>query len=57
MVEVEDEPFWEGQKLAPEVAALLMAAGLAPVARDHEYGRQYNVIYTPGGILPPSRRL
>ena len=57
LVEVEDESIWEGQKLASDVAALLMAADLAPVARDHEYGRQYNVIYARGGLLAPPSRL
>ena len=44
-LEVESEPFWEGQPLVNDVEAELRAAGLAPIARDFERSYQYNAIY------------
>jgi FkbM family methyltransferase len=45
MVEVEDKPFWTGQKTAPEVNRLLLRSGFIPVARDFEYKGQYNLVF------------
>ncbi len=44
-VEVEDQPFWTGQKLSGEVRSLLARSGLIPLARDFQSKQQYNVIY------------
>ncbi len=44
-VEVEDHPFWTGQKLSGEVRTLLARSGFIPLARDFQYKQQYNVIY------------
>jgi FkbM family methyltransferase len=45
MVEVEDEPQWQGQKLAPAVDALVTQFGLVADARDQEYPGQHNAMY------------
>jgi len=45
MVEVENAPIWEGQRLSGDVHALLHRAGFVAVARDFEYGAQYNVVF------------
>jgi FkbM family methyltransferase len=45
MIELEDRPFWIGQKLAADVRNLLADAGFMPLARDFEFNAQYNVIF------------
>ena len=44
-IEMEDDAFWVGQALAPQVKRLLFDAGFMPVARDFEFNGQYNVIF------------
>lgn len=44
-VEVEDQPFWVGQKLSGEVRGLMARSGFIPLARDFETKHQYNVVY------------
>lgn len=43
-IEVEDAPIWHGQMVTVEVIAQLLGHGLVPVARDIEYGTQYNIL-------------
>ena len=45
LIELEDQPFWIGQKLSADVRGLLAAAGFVPLARDFEYRGQYNMIF------------
>lgn len=45
IVEVERRPHWHGQRLAHEVDELLHASGFVELARDEEYGDQFNVVY------------
>jgi hypothetical protein len=51
-VEVETEPYWEGQVLADQVDNLLTECGFTPVLRDIEYANQYNVIYVRRELSP-----
>lgn len=45
LIELEDKPFWIGQKLSGDVRGLLLNAGFIPLARDFESSGQYNVIF------------
>lgn len=54
-LEVESQPFWEGQPLVGEVEAQLLAYGLIPIARDFERSYQYNAIYARG-LTPAMER-
>ena len=45
MVEVEDKPYWNGQKTSADVHNLLAEAGFIAVGRDFEYDGQYNVVF------------
>lgn len=50
-IEVEDRPFWEGQKTAPYIKSMLADHGLFPIARDFEYPNQYNILLTRYSIF------
>lgn len=50
-IEVEDHPFWNGQKLSAEVLRQLVGAGFMPLARDFETRRQYNLILAKPQVL------
>ena len=50
-VEVEDQAFWTGQRLAVDVKRLLIDAGFVPVARDFEYEGQYNLIFARWSVV------
>lgn len=50
-IEVEDHPFWNGQKLSAEVLRHLVGAGFLPLARDFETKRQYNLILAKPEVL------
>ncbi len=50
-IEVEDRPFWSGQKLSGEVLRQLVGAGLMPLARDFQSKRQYNLIFARPELL------
>ncbi len=45
LIELEDRPFWIGQKLSADVRNLLSGAGFMPLARDFEFSGQYNMIF------------
>jgi FkbM family methyltransferase len=45
LVEVEDRPIWNGQKLSSNVMGLLLEADFIPVARDFEFPGQHNVLF------------
>jgi len=45
LVEVEDYPFWEDQKLSSDIIKHLSNIGFLPVARDFEYNTQYNIVF------------
>ncbi len=45
MIEVESRPVWDGQWLAPDICAHLMARGLVPLARDFERRTQFNLLF------------
>ena len=45
LIELEDRPFWIGEKLAADVRNLLAGAGFVPLARDFEFSGQYNMIF------------
>ncbi len=51
-VEVEEQPFWEGQRLAADVDEHLCLAGYVPNMRDAEYEHQHNVKYVRAAALP-----
>ena len=54
MIEVETRPFWDGQWLAADVCAHLLARGLVPVARDFEFPNQFNMLWlSPDALLRP----
>ena len=51
IVEVENQPMWEGQWLDVDVAAHLRRCGLIPVARDiTPRSHQYNVVFVRAGL-------
>ncbi|MBL0749127.1 FkbM family methyltransferase [Nocardioides baculatus] len=50
-IEVEEEPFWEGQSLATDVISQLGDSGLIPVARDIEQPSQYNIVFASTRLL------
>lgn len=43
--EVEEHRYWKDQWLRQDVDTFFLEHGLVPVARDDEYGTQYNVVY------------
>lgn len=50
-IEVEENAFWEGQWLAWDVSRFLSELGFAPIARDFETHKQYNVVYVRKELL------
>lgn len=50
-IEVEEEPFWEGQALSTDVVAMVLDAGLVPVARDIENPDQYHIVFASARLL------
>lgn len=51
MVEVEDYPYWVGQKLFADVMSAFMDRNFVPVARDFEYDHQYNLVFVRRDLL------
>ncbi len=51
LIEVEDRPFWNGQKLAGDVMRHLVGAGFMPLARDFQSKGQYNLIFARPELL------
>ncbi|MGC1301973.1 MAG: FkbM family methyltransferase [Caulobacteraceae bacterium] len=45
LVEVEEHPYWEGQWLVDDVQAHLARLGFVALARDFEYGHQFNILF------------
>lgn len=45
LIEVEEERFWENQWLAGNVTEFMEDQGFEAVGRDHEYPKQYNILY------------
>lgn len=51
-VEVENHPFWAGQKDCADVARVLLEAGFIPIERDREYGdMQFNTLFVHQSLL------
>lgn len=45
LIEVEINPYWEGQWLCTDVCRFMAQKGFIPVARDFEYGQQFNILF------------
>ena len=51
-IETENFPFWQGQKLAGEITATLIAKGFVPISRDREYGdKQFNTVFIHSSLV------
>jgi FkbM family methyltransferase len=44
-IEVEERPYWAGQWLYGDIANFLRGHGFSAIARDFEFGNQFNVIF------------
>lgn len=53
--EVEDIEVWDGQKTVFDIYELLDAHGFAPVSRDFQTHRQYNVLWLPKAVAREKR--
>ncbi|MFD6321033.1 FkbM family methyltransferase [Methylorubrum thiocyanatum] len=45
MIECEEHPHWHGQWMVRDVNQFMEMKGFTPIARDFEYGHQYNIVY------------
>lgn len=51
LIEVESREFWPNQTLASGVAEVLAGHGFVAVARDSQFGEQYNVIFVRNDLV------
>jgi FkbM family methyltransferase len=50
-VEVEDKPYWEGQRLSRDIVDFLCQHGITPLIRDFEYDAQFNIVFCNNKLI------